>query len=97
MAFKAGRIDLNGGSAKTVTPPKLYPKRTLDDTTFNNSTGWQVKAGALESIVTRAPTHEPYKYHNQGVSVVVNLVDGQPTPPPNAVPVPEGWDLIVKS
>jgi hypothetical protein len=56
LALKAGRIDLNGGSAKTVTPPKLYPKRTLDDTIFNNSTGWQAKAGALESIVTRAPT-----------------------------------------
>ena len=97
LALKAGRIDLNGGSAKTVTPPKLYPKRTLDDTTFNNSTGWQVKTGALESIVTRAPTHEPYRYHNQGVSVVVDFVDGQPTPPPTAEPVPAGWDFQVKS
>ena len=96
MAFKAGRIDLNGGSAKTVTPPKLYPKRTLDDTAFNNSTGWQIKTGALESIVTRAPTHEPYKYHNQGVSVVVDFVDGQPTPPPTAEPVPAGWNFQVK-
>jgi len=96
LALKAGRIDLNGGSAKTVTPPKLYPKRTLDDTTFNNSTGWQVKTGALESIVTRAPTHEPYKYHNQGVSVVVDFVDGQPTPPPTAEAVPSGWDFQVK-
>lgn len=97
LALKAGRIDLNGGSAKTVTPPKLYPKRTLDDVSFDYSKGWQIKTGALESIVTRAPTHEPYKYHNQGVSVVVNFVDGQPTPPPDAVPVPEGWDLQVKS
>lgn len=96
LALKAGRIDLNGGSAKTVTPPKLYPKRTLDDTIFNNSTGWQAKTGALESIVTRAPTHEPYKYHNQGVSVVVDFVDGQPTPPPTAEPVPSGWDFQVK-
>jgi hypothetical protein len=97
LALKAGRIDLNGGSAKTVTPPKLYPKRTLDDTVFNNSTGWQVKTGALESIVTRAPTHEPYKYHNQGVLATVNFVDGQPTPPPTAEPVPSGWNFQVKS
>lgn len=97
LALKAGRIDLNGGSAKTVTPPKLYPKRTLDDTSFDNSTGWKVKTGALESIVTRAPTHEPYRYHNQGVSVVVDFVDGQPTPPPTAEPVPAGWDFQVKS
>ena len=97
LAFKAGRIDLNGGSAKTVTPPKLYPKRTLDDTTFDYSKGWQVKTGALESIVTRAPTHEPYKYHNQGVLAVVDFVDGKPTPPPTAEPVPAGWNLQVKS
>jgi hypothetical protein len=97
LALKAGRIDLNGGSAKTVTPPKLYPKRTLDDTSFNNSTGWQIKTGTLESIVTRAPTHEPYKYHNQGVSVVIDFVDGQPTPPPTAEPVPSGWDFQIKS
>jgi hypothetical protein len=97
LVFKADRIDLNGGSAKTVTPPKLYPKRILDDTVFNNSTGWEVNAGALESIVTRAPTHEPYKYHNQGVSVVVDFVDGQPTPPPTAEPVPSGWDFQIKS
>ena len=96
LSLKADRIDLNGGSAKTVSPPKLYPKRTLDDTVFNNSTGWQVKPGALESIVTRAPTHEPYKYHNQGVSVVVDFVNGQPTPPPTAEPVPSGWNFQVK-
>ena len=96
LSLKADRIDLNGGSAKTVTTPKLYPKRTLDDTVFNNSTGWQVKTGALESIVTRAPTHEPYKYHNQGVSVVVDFVSGQPTPPPTAEPVPAGWNFQVK-
>ena len=96
LAFKAGRIDLNGGSAKTVTPPKLYPKRKLDDTVFDYSKGWQVKTGALESIVTRAPTHEPYKYHNQGVSVVVDFVNGQPTPPPTAEAVPAGWNLQVK-
>ena len=97
LAFKAGRIDLNGGSAKTVTPPKLYPKRTLDDTVFDYSNGWKTKTGALESIVTRAPTHEPYKYHNQGVNVVVDFVNGQPTPPPAAEPVPEGWNIQVKS
>ena len=96
LSLTADRIDLNGGSAKTVTSPKLYPKRTLDDTVFNNSTGWQVKTGALESIVTRAPTHEPYKYHNQGVSVVVDFVSGQPTPPPTAEPVPSGWNFQVK-
>lgn len=96
LNLQAGRINLNSESAKVITPPKLYPKRQMDDVVFDNSKGWQIKPDALESIVTRAPTHEPYKYHNQGVSVVVNFVEGQPTPPPTAVPVPEGWNIQVE-
>jgi len=97
LKFKASRIDLNGGSATDVKVPKLYPKTTLDDTTFDNSTGWQVKPNSLESIVTRAPTHEPYPYHNQGVAASVSLTEGTPTPPPDAEPVPSSWGISRKS
>jgi len=97
LRFKALRIDLNGLPANPVKTPRLYPKTTLDDTTFNNSTGWQVKPNGLESIVTRAPTHEPYPYHNQGVAVSVSLTTGTPTPPPAAEPVPTDWSIIRKS
>lgn len=97
LKFKASRIDLNGGSATDVKVPKLYPKTTLDDTTFDNSTGWQVKPNALESIVTRAPTHEPYPYHNKGVEASVSLTEGTPTPPPDAEPVPSNWGISRKS
>jgi hypothetical protein len=97
LKFKASRIDLNGGSATDVKVPKLYPKTTLDDTTFDNSTGWQVKPNSLESIVTRAPTHEPYPYHNQGVESSVSLTEGTPTPPPDAEPVPSSWGISRKS
>jgi hypothetical protein len=69
----------------------------LDDTTFNNSTGWQVKPDGLESIVTRAPTHEPYPFHNKGVAASVSLTEGAPTPPPAAEPVPTNWSIIRKS
>jgi hypothetical protein len=68
----------------------------LDDTTFDNSTGWQVKPNALESIVTRAPTHEPYPYHNQGVDVKVAFEEGKPSPPPGAEPVPAGVEIEAK-
>jgi len=94
LRFKSDRIDLNGGGAASVTAPRLYPKTTLDDTTFDNSTGWQVKPNALESIVTRAPTHEPYPYHNQGVAASVSLTEGTPTPPPAAEPVSTNWSLV---
>ena len=97
LRFKALRIDLNGLPANPVKTPRLYPKTTLDDTTFNNSTGWQVKPNGLESIVTRAPTHEPYPYHNQGVAASVSLTTGTPTPPPAADPVPIDWSIIRKS
>jgi hypothetical protein len=97
LRFSAARIDLNGLPATPVKTPKLYPKTILDDTTFNNSTGWQVKPNGLTSIVTRAPTHEPYPYHNQGVAVSVNLTEGTPTPPPDAEPVPSRWGIVRKS
>jgi hypothetical protein len=97
LRFKGTRIDLNGLPATPVKTPRLYPKTTLDDTTFNNSTGWQVKPNGLESIVTRAPTHEPYPYHNQGVAASVSLTTGSPTPPPAAEPVPTNWSIIRKS
>jgi hypothetical protein len=97
LKFKADRIDLNGSGAATVTKPRLYPKTTLDDTTFNNTTGWQVKPNSLESIVTRAPTHEPYPFHNKGVAASVSLTEGTPTPPPAAQPVSTNWSIIRKS
>jgi hypothetical protein len=97
LKFKSDRIDLNGGGAASVTIPRLFPTTTLDDTTFDNSTGWQVKPNSLESIVTRAPTHEPYPFHNKGVAASVSLTEGTPTPPPAAVVVDTDWSLLRKS
>jgi hypothetical protein len=94
LRFKSDRIDLNGGGAASVTVPKLFPTTTLDDTTFDNSTGWQVKPNSLQSIVTRAPTHEPYPFHNKGVAASVSLTEGTPTPPPAAAPVPQNISIV---
>ena len=93
MKLNAGKIDLNGGAGASVAAAPLYPTTKMPDTTFNNSTGWQVKENALTSIVTRAPTHEPYPYHNKGVAVAVKLSDGSPTPPPDAPPVDTNWSI----
>jgi len=76
-----------------VTAPQPLQKTLLDDTEFDTSKGWQVVKNKLESVVTRAPTHEPWSYHNKGVDVEVALEDGKPTPPPGAPPVPAGVEI----
>ena len=90
LKFTAGGIDLNGPTAPTVTAPKPIATIELDDTKFSTSKGWQVDPDALKTIVPRAPTHEPYPYHNKGVDVKIKLEEGKPSPPPGAVPVPAG-------
>ena len=96
LLFTAGGIDLNGPAAPAVTKPAPIITRKLDDTSFSTAQGWTVAAGNLESIVNRAPTHEPYPYHNKGVNIKVNLEPGQPSPPPGAVPVPAGVVIRAK-
>jgi hypothetical protein len=93
LIVSAGGIDLNGPSAAEVTAPRPLVKTVMDDTEFNTSTGWQTLPDGLESIVSRAPTHEPYSYHNEGVDVKVALEEGTPTPPPGAEPVPAGVEI----
>lgn len=96
LALKAGALDLNGPAPGSVSSPAAITKTILDDTSFSTSTGWTVKPGGLDSIVSRAPTHEPYPYHNKGVDVSVSFESGQPTPPPGAEPVPPNVEIAAK-
>jgi len=95
LLFTAGGIDLNGPAAPAVTAPKPIAKILLPNTEFETAKGWQVKDDALETIVPRAPTHEPYPYHNLGVDVNVKLEQGKPNPPPGAPAVPAG--VVIKA
>lgn len=95
LKFTAGGIDLNGPAAPSVTAPKPIAIVELDDTKFNSSTGWEVDAKALKTIVPRAPTHEPYPYHNKGVDVKVKF-EVQPSPPPGSTPMPAGWSATAQ-
>ena len=95
LVFTAGGIDLNGPTAPTVDAPDPIATVELDDTEFDTAKGWQVIDKALKTIVPRAPTHEPYPYHNKGVDVKIKLEEGQPSPPPGAEPMPAGWDATV--
>jgi hypothetical protein len=90
LSFNGSRIQLNGGPKTEVATPAGLTKYLLPKVEFNAGAGWVAQPTGLESIVTRAPTHEPYPYHNQGVSVSVKLSGSSPTPPPDAPPVPEG-------
>jgi hypothetical protein len=93
LALKGTPISLNTLPGLPVNTPRGITKTLMPDTEFNTSTGWTVSATGLESIVTRAPTHEPYPYHNQGVPVSVALEEGQTTPPPEAPTVPNDWSI----
>ena len=93
ITLQASGIDLNPGSAPAVTAPKALIKRTMPGTKFNTSTGWTVSPTAIESIVTRAPSHEPWPYHNQGVQVDVKLSDDSNSSPPGAPTVPPGVSI----
>jgi hypothetical protein len=97
LTFTAGGIDLNGPAADSVSAPNNLTTTILDDTTFSSATGWAVETDGLESIVTRAPTHEPYPYHNKGVDIEIPLEAGQPPPNPGAVPVPAGFEFTRKA
>jgi hypothetical protein len=96
LKFTAGGIDLNGPAAPSVSAPKPIATVELDDTKFSSSKGWEVDAKALKTIVPRAPTHEPYPYHNKGVDVKVKFESGQPSPPPGSTPMPAGWSTTAQ-
>jgi hypothetical protein len=95
LSFNGGKIQLNGGPKTEVATPTGLTKYLLPKVEFNASAGWIANPTGLESIVTRAPTHEPYPYHNQGVSVSVKF-SGVPTPPPDTPPVPAGTTITKK-
>lgn len=90
MVLQGSSIDLNPGFAPSVQVPKGLVQYTMPDASFDNSTGWAVDSTGVKSIVTRAPSHEPWPYHNQGVQVNVNLGNGKNTTPPGAPTVPAG-------
>lgn len=92
LSLNGARLQLNGGAKVTVEAPPGLTKYLHPKVEFNASAGWVAEPAALESIATRVPTHEPYPYHNKGVSVSVKF-EGAPTPPPDAPDVPAGTTI----
>lgn len=90
------KINLNGGAPAKVKTPAGIPQYKLPETTFDTSTGWQTQPDKLTSIVSRAPTHEPYPYHNQGVKLNSSLEEGKPSNTPGSPSMPSGWGITKK-
>lgn len=82
LALIAGCITLNSGGSATVDTPTPLKDFNLVDTKFVQGQGWTAEPGKLKTIVTRAPTHEPYPYHNKGVNSESSLIN-QPASPLN--------------
>ena len=98
LSLNGNKLLLNSGGGQAVETPKAITKYLQPNVEFNPSTGWQVSATGTESCCTRAPTHEPYPYHNQGVNVKTSIVQpGQPSPPPDAQQLPQGFSITKKS
>jgi hypothetical protein len=73
LNFSAKLINLNGGQTVPVPQPPALPNFELADTVFVPGKGWTVTPGALKTIVSRAPTHEPYRGHGGAADASVNL------------------------
>lgn len=73
LNLQASLINLNGAATIPVSSATPMAGFKLADTEYVQGQGWTTTAGVLETIVTRAPTHEPYPYHNQGVDVKTDL------------------------
>lgn len=73
LALKGGTIDLNGPAPPAPNTAEPLTDVKLPDTKFVTNKGWEVEQDKITTIVSRAPTHEPYPYHNRGVSAVTSL------------------------
>jgi hypothetical protein len=93
VSLSADQIDLNGGAKLSVATPPGLTTYIMPDTSFDAASGWNVSADGTESVVTRAPTHEPWPYHNKGVPVKTSYQEGQPTQPPSAPALPAGTTI----
>ena len=88
LNLKGSPINLNGGSPPSVSAAAALKGFTLADTSLTEQ-GWIPQLRKLSTIVTRAPTHCPYPYANEGVNVTsdLNVTTDTATNAAGAVPI----------
>jgi len=84
LSLTGGCLALNSGGSIPVTPVTAIPKNKVNDSTFDQTKGWESQPGELETIATRVPTHEPWPFHNLGVANSVSFGGQQETSLPTA-------------
>ena len=72
LNFKSSTINLNGAEPPSAPSAAALKGFQLPDTSLT-AQGWTSQDGVLSTIVTRAPTHAPYEYANQGVNVANDM------------------------
>ena len=97
LSLKGSVLLLNSGAGLPVQAPKGITKYVQPNTEFNAATGWKVSPTGTKSICTRAPTHEPYPYHNQGVAESNSLSDGTSSFPPDAPELPANVTITAQN
>jgi hypothetical protein len=76
LTLEGQPVRLNSGAASDVAKPTEIPKNRLPDTKFEADTGWIVEDSKIETVVSRAPTHEPFPFHGTGVNTTTNFTGG---------------------
>ena len=72
-------IKQNSGGAKAVDKPKEIQINSLSDVVFDSTVGLYKSTGSLSSIVTAAPSHEPYKRNEPAPTYTPESVGQQPS------------------
>lgn len=91
MVLHADCISLNSGAGVPVSAATSIRKNQVADVTSFGDQGWQATARALETITTRAPTHEPWPYHGLGTQ---NSIDYSP---PSSTSLPTATQTAFES
>ena len=82
LDLKAGCIGLNSGGTIPVQAVQAIRKNRVADVTYSKQ-GWKQEFGKLQTIVNRAPTHEPWPFHGLGIE---NSVDYDASEQDNKLP-----------
>jgi hypothetical protein len=60
LDFNGSCIGLNSGAAASISAPRAIPRTQLPDATKNEQGSWSSQPGTLTTIMSAAPSHEPF-------------------------------------